>query len=284
MLQLPSLYRGVHRVSDELARLTGDLQKFLLRDYDLVVDEKFGPQTESVLKQYQGAEGIAQDGRVGPQTWGKLLADGFCPQDFVPDAAGFEAHRSPRWPPKPQGIFVNGELLFGRDFSYTPRPLPTMPEYVEADPEWVRSNIGKANISQLVGVTGAPSDGSIFFNRRIIPQLEAVFGVWEERGDLGLLLSFAGSWVTRFIRGRRDKLSNHAFGSAFDINAAWNGYRRQPALVGSRGSVRTLVMPAFELGFYWGGWYNDGMHFEAYKILEGDALKQAIDRAREWKT
>lgn len=282
MIQLPALYVGVHRVSEQHAGLVGDLQKFLLQDYDIIVDENFGPQTEARVRDYQRTKGITSDGRVGPQTWGHLLADGFRPQSYRPDAGGFEPSRSPEWPPKPQGIFVNGQTLFGAGFKYTPKPLPSMPEYVQADPEWVKQNIGTAYIPQLVGVPGAPTNGGILLNRRLIEQVQHLFAVWEERGEAKLLLSYAGSWVTRFIRGRRDKLSNHAFGSAFDINAAWNGYRRQPALVGSRGSVRTMVMPAFELGMYWGGWYNDGMHFEAYQVLEGDDLKRAVERARSW--
>lgn len=281
MIQLPALYRGVHRVSADLADLTGDLQKFLLgRDFPIVVDENFGPQTEGVVKDYQRSRCIEVDGKVGPQTWGKLLAEGFRPVSYRPDAGGFEKERSPAWPPAPEGATSpNGLVLFGQEFTYTPHPLPSMPEYVKADPEWIQDNISTAHIPQLIGVEGARSDGSMLFNRHLLFQVQDLFDVWEQRGDIGLVLSFAGSWVTRFIRGRRDRLSNHSFGTAFDINAAWNGFRRQPALVGSRGSVRKLVLPAYELGFYWGGWYNDGMHFEAYKALSGDALKAAKERA-----
>jgi len=280
VIQLPALYRGVHRVSADLADLTGDLQKFLLQDFYIVVDENFGPQTERAVMQYQGSQCIKMDGRVGPQTWGKLLADGFRPVSYQPDAEGFEEDRSPAWPPKPEGASSpNGLTLFGSGFTYTPHPLKSMPEYLKADPEWIQDNISTAYIPQLIGVEGARSDGSMLFNRHLLFQVQALFDVWEKRGDNGLVLSFAGSWVTRFVRGCRDKLSNHAFGTAFDINVAWNGYRRQPALVGSRGSVRELVLPAYELGFYWGGWYNDGMHFEAYKAMDLREVKEAEERA-----
>ena len=71
------------------------------------------------------------------------------------------------------------------------------------------------------------------------------------------------------VRGSRQTLSNHAFGSAFDINAAWNGLGVIPPLVGQKGSVRELVALANENGFYWGGHFprRDGMHFEIAKIL-----------------
>ena len=147
-----------------------------------------------------------------------------------------------------------------------------MPEYVVPDPGWVREHIGTATIPQLVGVEGARSDGTMLFNKRLIPQVETLFEVWETQGVADRILSFAGSWVPRFVRGRKDRLSNHSFGAALDINAAWNGFRRQPALFGKKGCVRELVETAYSLGFYWGGWYNDGMHLEAFKEIEAGEL------------
>jgi len=71
--------------------------------------------------------------------------------------------------------------------------------------------------------------------------------------------------VPSFIRGWRTTLSNQSWGTAFDINAAWNGLGRRPPLVGEKGSVRELVQLANQHGFYWGGHFSkrpDGMHFE----------------------
>jgi hypothetical protein len=71
--------------------------------------------------------------------------------------------------------------------------------------------------------------------------------------------------VPRFIRGSHSVLSNHAYGTAFDINAPWNALGVRPALVGKPGSVRELVPLAAEHGFAWGGHFRtrpDGMHFE----------------------
>lgn len=281
MFQLPSLYVGVHLRSSAHADLVGDLQKFLLGlKYRISVDENFGPQTESVVRSYQSSKGIQSDGRVGPTTWGYLLADEFRPKSFEEDRDGSEL--DPNYPPRPPGaVSPNGQLLFGHGFKFTPKPLPAMPEYVVADPNWVRKNIGTAEIPQLIGVRGASSDGSLLFNVKLIPQLEALFQVWEDIGKAHLIESFGGAWVTRFIRGRTDRLSNHSYGAAFDINAGWNGFRRKPALVGRRGSVRELVMPAYELGFYWGGWYNDGMHFEAYKELDAEGIQLAVQKILE---
>ena len=67
-------------------------------------------------------------------------------------------------------------------------------------------------------------------------------------------------------------MSNHAFGSAFDINAEQNTLGTRPPLVGQHGSVRQLVPIANKWGFYWGGHFGgrqDGMHFEIAFIKHG---------------
>jgi hypothetical protein len=74
-----------------------------------------------------------------------------------------------------------------------------------------------------------------------------------------------GAFVLRFIRGRTSTLSNHAYGSAFDINADETPLGARPRLVGQRGATRELVPLANKWGFYWGGHFGsrpDGMHFE----------------------
>jgi hypothetical protein len=91
---------------------------------------------------------------------------------------------------------------------------------------------------------------------------------WERAGLLHLVLTWHGSYVARFVRGSDRTLSNHAFGSAFDINFAWNKLGTVPALVGQKGTVRELVQIANDNGFYWGGHFKrlDGMHFEVAQV------------------
>jgi hypothetical protein len=103
------------------------------------------------------------------------------------------------------------------------------------------------------------------FHKLAVRQLQALWADWGKAGLLDRVLFCGGFFVPRFIRGRTDKLSNHAFGTAFDINVAWNGLGQVPALVGQEGCVRELVPIANRHGFYWGGHYHDrldGMHFE----------------------
>lgn len=60
------------------------------------------------------------------------------------------------------------------------------------------------------------------------------------------------------IRAKKDLLSNHAWGSAIDINWDTNPYKR-----GERFDMPRRIVEILEgLGFHWGGYYHDYMHFE----------------------
>jgi len=141
-------------------------------------------------------------------------------------------------------------------------------------------NIVKVLIPQLQGVldgrTDAPGDffhGQMKFFRPAVNQLTAAFAEIEAQGLKDRILSFEGSHNARLQRKRGGgpvhTPSNHAFGTALDINADFNGQGDEPAAAGTRGSVRELV-PIFERhGFRWGGRFPtpDGMHFEVSGLL-----------------
>lgn len=68
---------------------------------------------------------------------------------------------------------------------------------------------------------------------------------------------------------------SNCFGTAIDLNAAWNGFHCRPALKGHQGSLRELVPIANHFGLFWGGHFGensqgqiamDGMHFEVAKL------------------
>ncbi len=120
-------------------------------------------------------------------------------------------------------------------------------------------------ILQLRTALGAGAPSGMRFHRLAAEQLKGLWEAWEQSNLLDRVLTYDGSFVPRFIRGSRTVLSNHAFGSAFDINADLNPLGQRPKLVGQRGSVRELVPLANQWGFYWGGHFGsrpDGMHFE----------------------
>ena len=63
----PTLRRGAKGESVEL------LQELLnVSGFQVVVDGDFGPKTEEVVKAFQKAKGLTDDGIVGPLTWKKL--------------------------------------------------------------------------------------------------------------------------------------------------------------------------------------------------------------------
>lgn len=130
------------------------------------------------------------------------------------------------------------------------------------------NNIITINIPQLAKIPGG-GNGNIQFHKVAANQMIALWAAWEANGLLDRVLSWSGSFVPRTIRNNPRVLSNHAYGTAFDINVPWNGMLKKAALVGEKGSVRELVPLANQFGFYWGGHWNydgkggsDGMHFE----------------------
>jgi len=240
--------------------------KGLSPDSNILISGIFEDFTDKETKAFQKRKKLTPDGIVGRKTLAIALQNGFSLlEDPTCNIDG------PNWPAKP----VTGPLsaserekLFGV-FSYVSSPVPSNPEAITIRGNWA-SNISQITIPQLSGVVGAPQSCNVQFHSLLIPQVIKLFDDWDAAGLKYLLLSFCGSWVPRYIRGSRSILSNHAWGTAFDINVQWNMLGAQPALRGETGSVRELVDIAYENGFYWGGWFPrraDGMHFEAYKIL-----------------
>jgi hypothetical protein len=231
--------------------------------FTLPVNGIFDEATKIASQQFQQLHGLEPDGKVGDKSVGAAMMLGF---GVLTDDS--EDRQSANWPPKPNFSPLTGNaeraLIFGK-FSYRSRPVPGNPENIEVTDNWAKENIVIANIPQLVPIKGS---SKVAFHRKAKDQLEKMWKDWEKAGLMHLVLTYSGSYVPRFIRGSRTVLSNHAFGSAFDINVEWNGLGVVPALVGRKGSVRELVKIANENGFYWGGHFTrlDGMHFEIAKI------------------
>lgn len=229
--------------------------------YDVVGSGDFDDLTESATKDFQRRYGLVIDGKVGKYTIAKAITLGFEVEGNDLDPSGMIPH--------PPASLVSPsdndrEAYFGK-FSYRSEPKPGNPENIRILGTWENENIVKINIPQLIGVTGAPHTGNVYFHKKMATKTVDLFADWEANGLLHLILTWEGSFVPRFIRNSKTKLSNHAYGSAFDINYEWNKRGATPTLPGLRGSVRELVPIANQHGFFWGGHFNgtkDGMHFE----------------------
>jgi hypothetical protein len=236
-------------------------------------DGDFGGNTEAATRRFQEATGLEVDGAVGNNTMGKAMTLGF---GLMVDTADDAAAPNPlgnNFPPVPDFRPIVGNAgraaVFGK-FAYRHVPVKDNYENIVITDDWERKNIELFDMPQLRGVRGAGAKPRARFHRMAAPQMRALFKAWDDAGLLGRLLSWEGAFVPRFQRGHVGSLSNHAFGSAFDINYTWNQLGHVPARSGQKGSVRELVQIANQHGFYWGGHFKDrpdGMHFEVAKFM-----------------
>ena len=242
-------------------------QRFLIGQSLLrsAADGVFGPVTERATRAFQRRAKIDVDGMVGPMTYAAALQRGFDP-GFTDPHGGEDGGD---WPPRPDfpPLVANADraAVFG-EFRYEPIGPDT--DDIRILGGWQKANIQPVTVPQLVGVKGAPATGRIWVHKLVIEQVRALFQAWDGAGLTDLILTWDGSFVPRFVRGSRTTLSNHAWGTAFDVNYPWNRLGTVPAMRGDKGSVRDLVPVAADHGFYWGGHFSrrDGMHFEVAKL------------------
>lgn len=237
-----------------------------------IADGIFGARTKGATISFQESQGLVGDGIAGNRTIGAAMRLGFRGVEDVEADPDNPDPRGINWPLPPDFSPIVGtsgrQRAFGK-FRFEPDPTSDNPERIKVTDDWANRNIGRVVIPQLVGVSGAPSSGGVWFFNAAHQQLRDLWQAWENEGLLDRVVNWAGSYVPRFIRGSRSVLSNHAFGSAFDINTRENALGAIPALVGKHGSLRELVPIANDHGFYWGGHFKsrpDGMHFEIAEL------------------
>ena len=233
------------------------------------VDGEFGAATERASIGFQARHRLVADGIVGLKTIGMAMTLGFdngLVKPIKPVAPASPPSRSAAL--KPLTSTQGRQKIFGA-FKFEAAPVAGNRENIRILGDWEERQIIRVEVPQLRGIAGAPASGKVRFHRVAAPQLLALWKAWEEAGLLPLVKTWDGSFVPRFVRGSRSSLSNHCFGSAFDINASFNSLGTRPALVGRPGSVRELVPLANKWGFFWGGDYKgraDGMHFEIARL------------------
>jgi hypothetical protein len=234
--------------------------------FDKASDGKFDKETVQKTKDFQAKYKLPPDGIVGNATFGKAMQLGFEGVDFLSDPAS-------NYPPEPNfpplANTAARQKLFG-PLEYVAAPKPGEKENIRITNGWDKENLVDVALPQLAGIKGAPKSLKVQFHRKAVKQLQDLWAAWAKAGLLQEILTWDGSYNPRFIRCSTSSLSNHAFGTAFDINAAYNPFGGQPALPGHKGCVFDLVPIANKFGFYWGGHFKtrrDGMHFEIAKLI-----------------
>lgn len=191
------------------------------------------------------------------------------------------------WPARPVNLrpytLAEKRTEFGT-FDFEPDPTTSNGDGIKILGDWVKDNIQPVDIPQLEGIIRgmypngtriAQNRGIIEFHKKGAQQLKNLWKAWADAGLLGLVLTFSAGFVPRYVRSKvvqpNRSLSNHSWGTAFDINVQWNHRGDVPALKGTLGSTRQLVDIANEYGFFWGGHFRgdaiDGMHFELGKSI-----------------
>lgn len=157
------------------------------------------------------------------------------------------------------------EKLFGR-FTWTRDPTPQNPERIQVTDSWAVENLVTISLPPPLSVLAGAEKAT--FHRRVVPKFLDLIFAWDKASVLDDIIQWSGAYARRFIRGSQGRLSAHAFGAAFDINAAYNRLGHLPAPLGAKGSVLRLVPIATDLGWCWGGDFKrrDGMHFELGKL------------------
>ena len=250
------------------------------------IDGDFGQLTETGTRFFQVQAGIPTTGKLDTRTLQAAASLGYT---VLPDDH-YEQLKQAGGPPKPTNLrspdAATRDASFGC-FKFVQLPIANRdrPERIVirgscdgAVADWVAANIVTVGMPQLELADGYT--GRFRCHRQAEPLFRTLFEAWQKADLLHLIISYAGAFDARYIKGgspgdaahsarlSRDvsSLSNHAFGSAFDINTTQNWIGNTPADYGEKGCVRELVGIANKASIYWGGHFGgtrvDGMHFE----------------------
>ena len=285
------LSRGGQNVPAEVQRW----QYFLLKQGISQVgsiDSDFGRNTELATELFQTRSGISVTGKLDSRTLDVAQTLGYT----VKPNNHYTERSSTGFPSKPSDLASPDNSTRNTNFKcfkFMQPPLDRRPDREAivirdscdgSDADWVAAQIVTIDIPQLKFAKGF--SGRFRTHMKAAPLFAALFAKWETEDLLHLIMSYEGCFVPRYKRGLRPppptaghgikkstdsdagRLSNHSFGSAFDINFPDNQLGAQPAVCGRRGSTRELVEAANSLGIYWGGHFStkDGMHFEISKL------------------
>lgn len=251
--------------------------------------DEFGPQTHTGTMAFQkavnkksGSTQLTVDGIAGNLTLGFAISSNLT-DDL--DAARVASLWGYNYPSRLDGLPQppNQEQMhqqFGR-IAFQHAPEPGNDERIVITNGWAAQNLAKFEVPQLKQITGGNHSGSVWFHKAVGGQLVALWRCWEAAGLLADVKTYEGSFNARLKRGSKTELSNHAWGTAFDINYSANRLYAMPSTPDEIGCVYRLIPLANALGFNWGGSYRgrlDGMHFEVTRILSKDEIVAVLNR------
>lgn len=244
-------------------------QEFLINNNYVIgtADGVFGRKIKNATIEFQFFEHLSSNGIIDDCSYKKAYKMGL----ILSNQSNEETITDTYLPSPPLFSCLNmsqRKSLFG-NFEYR---IINEPGSIEILGNWVKENITTINIPQLKTVKADSGlfSGNIRWHKKVVDQIKGFYNELVNKKMIKLVLTWGSSFVPRTVRGRPNTLSNHAFGTAFDINALWNPLNAVPTLYGKKESVREIVPIANDHGFYWGGHYHtrkDGMHFEIAKLL-----------------
>ncbi len=262
---------GVGAYGNDVRRLQEYLNVELTSN--LVADGSFGGNTKIEVIRFRSRFGLPAAPTFDEQCLTVSAQRGFAMPAFDLDPA----KHSLVWPKRKAGLSSpSGNLMQEKcgEILFRHTPVSGNPEHITVTNSFEADNIRRVDIPQLKGCivpldSGvAKTDGRIRFHKNHTDRISVLFQQWEQSGLNDRILTFDGSFNLRLKRGSTKanvaNLSNHSWGTAFDINATWNQRKAIPAMMGDRGCIRELVEIAHANGFFWGGHFTtiDGMHFE----------------------
>ncbi|HEX8830019.1 MAG TPA: M15 family metallopeptidase [Longimicrobium sp.] len=282
------LSRGGNNIPAEVQRWQYFLRRLGISQAGSI-DADFGIKTETATKFFQVSHGISATGKVNEKTLEVAQGLGYTilPNDYYKERAG------PGFPAKPTNLTSPSNATRNKHFTcfrfllkhFNVRPdREAIVQKGSCDgsiSDWAAAHIVSIKMPQLQFARGF--GGTVTCHKLAADPFTALFRQWEKDDLLHLIRTYEGCFVPRYKRGIGslpmaghglksssdvENLSNHAFGSAFDINLVDNELGKVPAFCGRRGSVRELVASASKLGIFWGGFFGrqDGMHFEISKV------------------
>ncbi len=228
-------------------------------------DGIFGAKTTAATKGFQRLYLLIADGIVGAQSVTRAMQLGYDPLEWP--ATSPPNTNDPYWPAPPANLLYLSEIkafqLYGQ-FQWRRAGTSAEPRAIQILGTWEADNLITVDIPQLAHIGRPLQNTKARMHRKAALPMQKLWAAWEAASLLRLVKTWDGLFNARTI-GMSGTVSNHAFGCAFDINAASNPWGGNIPTVGQPGSIRELVPLANQHGFFWGGHYKgkkDGMHFE----------------------